>query len=79
KQWGEWRPPDIGEDHNTLRGRMARPPSFLVDTVGNVHCTREAAGDGALAMIRAGKKVAGRLLDGRTWDEWPAPLVAARR
>lgn len=72
KQWGEWRPPDACEDFDTLRGRAASPPAFLVDEIGNVHCTHEAAGGGALPMIRAGKKTAGRLLDGRTWNEWPA-------
>jgi protein gp37 len=34
-----------------------------------------AAGDGAEPVLRRlGKKAAGRLLDGRTWDEMPAPV-----
>jgi protein gp37 len=31
-----------------------------------------AEGDNHTWMQRAGKKVSGRLLDGRTWDEVPA-------
>lgn len=30
-------------------------------------------GEGAIYMVRLGKKKAGRLLDGRTWDEVPTP------
>lgn len=71
KQWGEWRPPEATEEFNTLHGRAARPVAFLLDAVGNVHCTRECAGGDALPMVRAGKKAAGRLLDDHAWDQWP--------
>ena len=33
----------------------------------------QASTPGAVPMVRVGKKAAGRLLDGRTWDEFPAP------
>lgn len=71
KQWGEWgprkrndgRPFSTLADHNRDR---------LVDLLtGSVHCTKEVAGVSAAPMSRFGKVAAGRLLDGRTWDEVP--------
>jgi len=69
KQWGEWVP----------RGpeSMGYP---LVDGVPRIRLTDlgengsdlGAEGDNHTWMQRAGKKVSGRLLDGRTWDEVPA-------
>ena len=55
KQWGEYRPLRNGE----------YPPPGPTRTVHN-------HGDVAdPIMVRVGKKAAGRLLDGRTWDEFP--------
>jgi protein gp37 len=61
KQWGEWAP-DGGLDAATLA-------SCFVGRDGAVSTTRT---DGAW-MFRRGKAAAGRLLDGRTWDEVPRP------
>lgn len=72
KQWGEWSPPDTDQEYNTIAGRAGHPPAYLVSPDGTVHCTREASGKKAAPMIRVGKKIAGRMLDGRTWDEYPA-------
>lgn len=55
KQWGEWLPNDQEYGANPGDFDYERPHVM----VGNV------------AMCRAGKKRAGRLLDGRTWDEMP--------
>jgi protein gp37 len=71
KQWGEWRPPRPGESFDTIKGRTWKPPAFLIASDGNLHCTRNAAGDGAVPMIHSGKKDAGRLLDGQIWDQMP--------
>lgn len=71
KQNGEWREPRPGEEYNTRYGRAGHPPAFLIDHDGNVYCSREAAGDSAVPVVRVGKKAAGRELDGRTWDEYP--------
>jgi protein gp37 len=73
KQFGEWRPPLPGEEeeYDCVRGITGRPPAFLVDPAGRVHRTREAAGDGAVPVVRVGRRRAGRELDGRTWDETP--------
>lgn len=70
KQWGAWRPPVEGEEYNTLHGRMAKPPAFVVSQNGTVHCTKGPAGEGAVAMIGC-TKAAGRMLDGREWNEFP--------
>lgn len=73
KQWGEWAPatkdygvsgslmPDTGEKFTWIGGdgKTQNPSSHgLVDPV--------------MAIARVGKHAAGRLLDGRTWDEFPA-------
>lgn len=56
KQWGEWSP------MSTTDGRQLLPfGSYVVPGDG---------GNG-FGFIRSGKKAAGRLLDGRTWDEFP--------
>lgn len=57
KQWGEWMPTFHGID-----------PS-----VGDPHCRIHGVHhfDGNQSMWMVGKKAAGRLLDGRTWDQFP--------
>lgn len=67
KQWGEWAATDAvpGGD---LGGDMKR------DLVRIVKAQGENDGHfrmGDALMRRVGKKSAGRLLDGRTWDEFP--------
>ncbi len=71
KQFGNWREPLAGEEYNTAFGQTGKPPAFLVDHAGHVHCFRESAGTGAVPVINVGKKAAGRLLDGREWSEFP--------
>lgn len=61
KQWGDWSP---AEDDSVPYGE------FHVDDgewISDCLCA-----DGDEAMYRVGKKAAGRTLDGRTWDEYPA-------
>lgn len=70
KQWGEWTP---GENVERQRGIVdgahwfADKWSFsrenLADTDGHI--------DDQPDLYRVGKKTAGRLLDGRTWDQMP--------
>lgn len=66
KQWGEWVPAQIGPD---VGSRELRLPEQWV------HRDAPGASRGSYAgfelMRRLGKKAAGRLLDGRTWDEVP--------
>lgn len=56
KQWGAWSP-DLSLNWGEGNGRR-------------LHYLRQHL-DGAV-MDRVGKKAAGRVLDGRTWDEYPA-------
>ena len=68
KQWGRWSFRCRGEGvFSTLWNDRDR----LVSVDGNVHCSWGSAGVGAVPMSEVGKKKAGRLLDGRTWDEMP--------
>ena len=66
KQWGAWasadqRPDLVGD------GEYAEvPPVGLLDPA------RRGRPDGCVGMVRAGKKAAGRVLDGRTWEEMPS-------
>jgi len=67
KQWGEWAPTyvepggDLGADMRSDRVRIVKP---VGDNDG--HFRR-----GDALMRRTGKKAAGRVLDGRTWGEYP--------
>lgn len=55
KQWGEWRPAEFADDWI----RECEPENV------HHHVTTEPP------LIRVGKKAAGRLLDGREWNEYP--------
>jgi DNA (cytosine-5)-methyltransferase 1 len=59
KQWGEWAPVADGPDV----GVFLRPDG--------IWGSRGEMKDGAAPMQRVGKKAAGRLLDGREWNEMP--------
>lgn len=62
KQWGEWLPADDWyTDH----------PVSLVLREWNGAAWREVSPSATDYVARIGKKAAGRLLDGRTWDEMP--------
>ncbi|WP_097198275.1 phage Gp37/Gp68 family protein [Variovorax sp. YR752] len=72
KQHGEWREPSPGESFDTSMGRAQRRPAFIMSEAGTVHCFENASIVNGKAVIRIGKKAAGRLLDGREWNEVPA-------
>lgn len=65
KQWGDWRPAPadrathVVEIDGRHHGRFGEPLSDI-------------AARGGVLVERVGKKAAGRELDGRTWDEYPA-------
>ncbi len=72
KQFGEWRPPMEGEKFNTAMGRAQKVPAFIVAPEGTVHCfENERTASGGKVMLRVGKKLAGRRLDGLTHDGFP--------
>ena len=63
KQHGEWVPSDMVPSshahYNDVKSRSSGP---CIGRCVNL--------DGTL-MVRVGKKAAGRILDGREWNEWP--------
>jgi protein gp37 len=63
KQWGSWGwPAGPGAHMVTIDGRLIQPGTRL----GMAHMARPTY------VRKVGKKAAGRELDGRTWDEYPA-------
>jgi protein gp37 len=66
KQWGEWFPRDQWEDNPELVlpdddvAYIDGPRTHVFEDLGGVY-----------PVHRVGKKAAGRMLDGRTWDEYP--------
>lgn len=77
KQWGAWGPEgplDARPSSLALDGTLYAPGELsFPDGPRWGEALRAGHGDGQLvATYRAGKKVAGRELDGRTWDEAPA-------
>ncbi|MCA0421889.1 MAG: phage Gp37/Gp68 family protein [Proteobacteria bacterium] len=67
KQWGEWAP-------STPEDAAGNPRSGWRCFAGHPHVPRAAElypEAGAAFIARVGKKAAGRLLDGRTWDQMP--------
>jgi len=77
KQWGEWEAsldrdrddPDFREDYK--RNYVDRGNSKWLNLEGG----RGFHGDRFHVMRRVGKAIAGRLLDGRTWDQMPGGVV----
>jgi protein gp37 len=80
KQWGEWQ--DGSHDPRTQHG-----PDHIIHRDGRHVLAHEYQGSdlargrsedriGACFISRVGKKAAGRLLDGRIWDEYPREVTA---
>lgn len=72
KQLGEWIGVDDMERLPLMAPQLADPSEYFAEHVfrsgdhcHGVHC-------GAIPVYRVGKKAAGRLLDGREWNEFPA-------
>jgi protein gp37 len=71
KQWGEWR--------DYLDGSDQRGPHAYVNLATGEVADEETAierGGSWTGVWRFGKKGAGRMLDGRTWDQYPAEVSA---
>jgi protein gp37 len=80
KQWGNWAPvgPDAGAGHSVYDYVTDDDRCQLVDGAGRLRgrpwpgwAVQDGTRDGVV-MFNYGKGRAGRLLDGRTWDEYPA-------
>jgi protein gp37 len=66
KQWGEWFPIDEPWKQNAP-GRLLRPSQQWLNRAGG----QGFHGDEVWRMERVGKTNAGRMFEGRTWDEVP--------
>lgn len=81
KQWGEWVPLNQSPECNDLRDRGINPGFWNFDcdsceaqrNSGVVFLDRSECS--CLSVYKFGKKKAGRLLDGREWDEFPNVLA----
>lgn len=86
KQWGEWLP--ISDCPNELHESLYKPPpkrdpeairrcKVANDVIGFDGRSRKdyAQGSDAMLMFRVGAKRAGRLLDGKLWDQTPHGMV----
>ncbi len=69
------KPHEDQDNLNDIYGRRCTVPSAVLHVDGSVHDIAEPMafrqGAGAMQVFRVGKKAAGRLLDGRTWDGFP--------
>jgi protein gp37 len=71
------KPHQSQENLDDIYGRRCTVPTTVLHVDGSVHDITEPMaflqGTDAMQIFRVGKKAAGRLLDGRTWDQAPAP------
>ena len=88
KQWGEWWPVsqmadgemdglyEPAPERHPDASRRCKHETVVLHQDGTLHSHMEPMafrqGSGAMTVFQVGKKAAGRLLDGRTWDEMPA-------
>lgn len=81
KQWGEWAPPRPAEPYSTAEGRAQKTPTFIVADDGTSHCfwNGHARDHNGVAMRRLGKAKAGRLIDGREHNGFPAGFGKGER
>lgn len=70
KQWGEYAPESAGGMFS-----VGDKTTHTIDELGRLDERRH--GGELIQLRRVGKKDAGRLLDGRTWDEFPNRTEAA--
>lgn len=70
KQWGEWEVASVENGHHDCD--MTRNSAIWLDHDGTTASPSSSGlSDHAYAMMKVGKKAAGRLLDGREWNEVP--------
>lgn len=73
KQWGEWLPGESTPESGTAYTSCATGKTLVVkgSPARENFGTDADRHSGHLATLRVGKAKAGRMLDGRTWDEMP--------
>lgn len=67
KQWGEWLPHRVPNESDVLDARR----EVILSATGHLTSGLMGYGISPWVMQRVGKKAAGRLLDGREWNELP--------
>ncbi|MET3514309.1 protein gp37 [Pseudacidovorax sp. 1753] len=70
KQWGEWQIASEANGH--FDSDMSRNAAIWLDVDGKTAKPSSTGLRNAYAMVKVGKKAAGRLLDGLTWDGVPS-------
>jgi protein gp37 len=73
KQWGEWVDLQQSEPCNAARDDGHNPGFCPIGLDGKPVPNSANREHGEVTVYKFGKKAAGRLLDGRTWDEFPQP------
>jgi protein gp37 len=82
KQWGAWIPweeeqiPNLVSQHGKSMDGNCLPDLSDCEVLKQWNDDLLYAGEGWCVHQRVGKKAAGRLLDGREWDEVPMPAVS---
>ena len=71
KQWGGWEPCDQWPTPEPGSFYLIDKPECCIDLEGHIHESPSELPNGWKQVARVGKKAAGRLLDGREWDERP--------
>lgn len=78
KQWGEWAPRDQVRWFETGLSRLdaLRFRGINLSKAGRIveEPSSQDKNQGVVRLWKVGKKVAGRLLNGREWNEMPVPL-----
>lgn len=75
KQWGEWVPEGLWLHANSAPAAFLSPDGTVRDLVNGKPVRPPMSRGDAITIRRVGKKAAGRVLDGRTWDEYPAVVL----
>lgn len=65
KQWGEWCPQSVA------CSEKAAETALYLEVDGSTRDARFGTRGGSVTIQRVGKKAAGRILDGRKWDQFP--------
>lgn len=77
KQWGAWLPVRAMPERKEPKHDAYRIERGDHGFEANGETSARAVGEGLWHARKVGKKAAGRVLDGRTWDEMPAELTIA--
>lgn len=71
KQWGEWVPESLNLHTARSRAAFLSADGTMRPLVDGKPAAAPMSRGAAITIRRAGKKAAGRELDGRTWDQFP--------